>query len=100
MSHSAASSGQYRPAWKPIDSMVLTCSAMDSGSRPVNSGSNGSKPSIVSPEPYPVTPSSVSTVTRVASKWRRGTGSQAGWKGGSRGSRIRSSRMLVILIRG
>ena len=29
---------------------------MHSGSRPVNRGSNGSKPSIVSPEPYPVNP--------------------------------------------
>jgi hypothetical protein len=73
---------------------------MASGSRPVNKGSNGSKPSIVSPEPCPVTPSSVSTVTKVASKWRRGTGSQAAWNGGSRGSRIRSSRMLVIFTRG
>ena len=27
MSHSAASSGQYRPAWKPIDSIVRTWSA-------------------------------------------------------------------------
>ena len=78
MSHSAASSGQYRPAWKPIEEIVLTWSAMLSGSRPVNRDSNGSKPSIVSPEPYPVMPSSVSTRTRVASKWRRGTGSQAG----------------------
>jgi hypothetical protein len=76
--------------------MVRTWLAMASGSRPVNSGSNGSKPSMVSPEPYPVTPWSVCTVTSVASKWRRGTGSQAAWNGGSSGSRIRSSRIEVI----
>ena len=51
---------------------------------------------MVSPEPYPVTPSSVSTRTRVASKARRGTGSQAARNGGSSGSRIRSSRIAVI----
>src|SRR6516225_9155821 len=51
---------------------------------------------MVSPEPYPVTPSSVSTRTRVASKACRGTGSQAARSGGSSGSRIRSSRMAVI----
>src|SRR5215471_4613561 len=51
---------------------------------------------MVSPEPYPVTPSSVSTRTRVASKARRGTGSQAARSGGSSGSRIRSSQMAVI----
>src|SRR5271166_4118468 len=73
---------------------------MLSGSCPVNSDSNGSKPSIVSPEPYPVMPSSVSTRTRVASKWRRGTGSQAAWNGGSRGSRIRISRIAVIFTPG
>src|SRR5215472_12162471 len=51
---------------------------------------------MVSPEPYPVTPSSVSTRTRVASKARRGTGSQEARSGGSSGSRIRSRRTAVI----
>ena len=60
MSQSAASSGQYRPAWKLIVSSTATCAAIRSGSRPTNSSANGSKPSMVSPEPKPVMPSSVS----------------------------------------
>ena len=100
MSQSAASSGQYRPAWKLIVSSTATCAAIRSGSRPTNSSANGSKPSMVSPEPYPVTPSSVSTRTSVASKWRRGTGSQAARNGGSSGSRSRSSRIAVIFMAG
>ena len=55
---------------------------------------------MVSPEPYPVTPSSVSTRTSVASKCLRGTGSQAARNGGSSGSRIRSSRIAVIFTAG
>jgi hypothetical protein len=51
---------------------------------------------MVSPEPYPVMPASVSTRTRVASKCRRGTGSHAASKGGSSTSRIRSRRIVVI----
>src|SRR5260370_19628865 len=51
---------------------------------------------MVSPDPRPTIPSSVSTRTTVASKWARGTWSQAAWKGGSSGSRSRRSLMPVI----
>ena len=39
MSHSAASSGQYRDAWNPIVSRVRTCRAIWPGSRPRNRSS-------------------------------------------------------------
>ena len=99
MSHSAASSGQYRPAWKLMVSRTRTCLAICRGSWPTNRSAYVSKPSIVSPEPYPVRPSSVSTRTSVASNQRRGTGSQAARNGGSRGRRSRSSRIAVIFTR-
>src|ERR1700759_1514461 len=51
---------------------------------------------MVSPEPTPLTPSSVSTVTSVASKCRRGWGSHAAANGGSSGSRSRSTLIDVI----
>ena len=54
---------------------------MASGSWPMNRCSNASNPSIVSPDPMPVTPSSVSTRTMVAANERRGTGSQAAGNG-------------------
>src|SRR5260370_25762541 len=53
---------------------------------------------MVSPDPRPTIPSSVSTRTTVASKGARGTWSQAAWKGGSSGSRSRRSLMPVIFI--
>ena len=62
----------------------------------MNRCSKASKPSIVSPDPMPTTPSSVSTRTIVAAKERRGTGSQAAGNGGSSGSTRRSRRMPVI----
>ena len=52
----------------------------------MNRCSNASKPSIVSPDPMPTTPSSVSTRTIVAAKSVRGTGSHAAGNGGSSGS--------------
>ncbi len=97
MSHSAASSGQYRPAWKSIVSSTRTWRAIASGSCAMNRCSNASNPSIVSPEPRPVTPSSVSTRTIVTGNSVRGTGSQAAAKGGSSGTRSRWSRMALIL---
>ena len=95
-SHSATSSGQYRPAWKSIVSSVRTWRAMASGSCPTNRCSNASKPSIVSPDPTPTTPSSVSTRTIVAANERRGCGSQAAANGGSSGTISRSRRMAVM----
>ena len=53
----------------------------------MNRCSNASNPSIVSPDPIPTTPSSVSTRTIVAANERRGTGSQAAGNGGSSGRR-------------
>ena len=53
-SQRAASSGQYRPAWKSIVSRTRTWRAIASGSWPMNRCSKASKPSIVSPEPMPV----------------------------------------------
>src|SRR4051794_10532072 len=97
MSHSAASSGQYRPAWKSIVSRTRTCRAMASGSWPMKRCSKASKPSIVSPEPMPTKPSSVSTRTMVTANEVRGTGSQAAGNGGSRGTRRRWRRMAPIL---
>ena len=76
----------------------LTCRTMSSGSSPRNRCSTASKPAMVSPEPMPVTPSSVCTRTIVASKCRRGSGSQAAASGGSSSSRSRSRVMAVIFI--
>ena len=96
MSQSAASSGQYRPAWKLIVSSTATCArdpqrvAADEQRRERLEAVHGVARAV------PVTPSSVSTRTSVASKWRRGTGSQAARNGGSSGSRSRSSRIAVI----
>src|SRR5689334_81755 len=100
MSHNAASSGQYRPAWKSIVSSERTCRAIASGSCPTNSDSKASKPSIVSPDPIPTTPSSVSTRTTVTGNVVRGTGSHAAGNGGSSGTTSRSVRMAVICMRG
>ena len=84
-SQRAASKGQYRPAWNVIVSSTLTCRSMSSGSCSTKSSVNRSKPSIVSPEPIPEIPSSVSTTTSVASTAWRGSGSQAAENGGSSG---------------
>ena len=62
----------------------------------MNRCSNASKPSIVSPEPMPTTPSSVSTRTIVAANDRRGIGSHAAGNGGSSGTTSRSRRIAVI----
>src|SRR3954470_7463682 len=72
---------------------------MASGSRPMNRCWYASKPSIVSPEPTPTTPSSVSTRTSVMGKTVRGTGSHAAGNGGSSGTRRRWIRMAVISTR-
>ena len=66
----------------------------------MNSPSNASNPSMVSPEPIPTTPSSVSTRTIVTGKTVRGTGSQAAGNGGSSGTLNRSSRIAVIRMPG
>src|SRR3954447_26290070 len=100
MSHRAASSGQYRPAWKSMVSSDRTCGAIPSGSCPMNSDSNAANPSIVSPDPTPTTPSSVSIRTIVTGNSVRGTGSHAAGNGGSSGIRSRSSRIAVIRIAG
>src|SRR5215510_9445285 len=69
-----------------------------SGFLPRKSPAYGSKPSMVSPEPSPTRPSSVSTRTIVASKRVRGTGSHAARNGGSSGSRRRLSSTFVIFM--
>src|SRR5689334_2951527 len=99
MSQSATSSGQYRPAWKSIVSRARTWRAIASGSRPMNRCAKASNPSIVSPDPTPTTPSSVSTRTIVTGKRVRGSGSHAAGNGGSSGTTSRSRRMAVIRMR-
>src|SRR3954447_5946607 len=112
MSHRAASSGQYRPAWKSMVSSDRTCGAIPSGSCPMNSDSNAANPSIVSPDPTPTTPSSGSCRAIVCADSGRGAGGRAprtagggggpaaGGNGGSGGIRSRSSRIAVIRIAG
>src|SRR5687768_14496636 len=77
-------------------SSARTWRAMASGSCPTNKCSYASKPSIASPDPTPVTPSSVSTRTIVTGKVRRGSGSQAAANGGSSGTTRRCSRTALI----
>src|SRR5262245_46604449 len=72
---------------------------MASGSSPTNRCSKASNPSIVSPEPRPKTPSSVSTRTLVTGNVVRGTGSHAAANGGSSGTTSRASRTAVMRIR-
>ena len=71
---------------------------MASGSSPMNRCSKASNPSIVSPEPIPTTPSSVSTRTIVTGNDDRGTGSHAASNGGSSGTTTRVRPMRLILI--
>src|SRR4051812_44563862 len=77
-------------------SSVRTWRAIASGSRPTKRSAYASKPSIVSPEPTPTSPSSVSTRTTVAAKLARGTGSQAAENGGSSDRTSRSSLIAVM----
>ncbi len=96
MSHSATSSGQNRPPWNAIDSIRRTWGSIASGSVPRKWSTCGAKPAMVSPEPMPTTPSSVSTRTTVAAKRRRGSGSHAACMGGSRAISCSVTRMAVI----
>src|SRR3954470_15155725 len=77
-------------------SKARTWRTMRSGSWPRKRCSNASKPSIVSPDPIPTRPWSVTTRTTVAENDRRGTGSHAATNGGDSGVRSRSSSIRSI----
>src|SRR4051794_37878091 len=71
---------------------------MASGSWPMKRCSKLANPSIVSPEPIPTTPSSVSTRTSVTANDVLGRGSQAAGNGGSSGTASRTVRIAVIFM--